>query len=487
MAATIVRWAGATHRTEGNTEAARDCFVASLAVARARGDLSDVAHALNWLGIISQDRGRLDAADRLFGRARTAASRARDLRTLAMIEHNLGINCNIRGNLPRALAHYRRALAWYSRLKEPRYFAQGLNELGMLYTDLGRWQAARRVFARGARLAAEIGDLHTSVMIASNRTELAVARGAWNEARSACGRAETLAQRLGQEGPHGEVHRWLGVIHRESGASAEAEQALKSARSIAQDQGIPLLEAEAERELAGLFRIQERNREALESLLASRRIYTQLRAKRDLAELGRRLKQIESQFLDVVQAWAESIEAKDRYTHGHCGRVADLATALARRLGLEDDALMWFRMGAFLHDVGKTETPTEILNKPGPLTEVEAEVVRRHTVAGDSIVTALDFPWDIRPMVRSHHERWDGDGYPDGLRGREIPLTARILCVVDVFDALTSDRPYREALSRDQAMAIMARSSGSQFDPEVFVTFVGLTSETAQTPLRRSA
>ena len=91
------------------------------------------------------------------------------------------------------------------------------------------------------------------------------------------------------------------------------------------------------------------------------------RAKRDLAELGRRLKQIESQFLDVVQAWAESIEAKDRYTHGHCGRVADLATALARRLGLEDDALMWFRMGAFLHDVGKTETPTEILNKPGPL------------------------------------------------------------------------------------------------------------------------
>ena len=109
-----------------------------------------------------------------------------------MIEQNLGINCNIRGDLPRALAHYRRALAWYSRLKEPRCLAQGLNALGMLYTDLGRWQAAQRAFARGARLSAETGDLHTSVMIAINRTELAVARGAWNEARTACGRAHAL-------------------------------------------------------------------------------------------------------------------------------------------------------------------------------------------------------------------------------------------------------------------------------------------------------
>ena len=293
----------------------------------------------------------------------------------------------------------------------------------------------------------------------------------------------SLAQKLGREGPLGEVYRWLGAIHRESGASAEAERVLQDARSIARDQGNPLLEAEAERELAGLFRDQARNREALESLLASRRIYNQLQAKRDLAELGRRLKQIESQFLGVVQAWAESIEAKDRYTHGHCGRVADLATTLARRLGFEEATLMWFRMGAFLHDVGKIETPTGILNKPGRLTEAETEVIKRHTVAGDSIVAALDFPWDIRPMVRSHHERWDGNGYPDGLRGREIPLPARILCVADVFDALTSDRPYRGALSRDQAMAIMARGSGSQFDPEVFATFTDFSRESGQTSL----
>jgi putative nucleotidyltransferase with HDIG domain len=477
LVAAIPRWIGATYRLEGRVAAARDCFRASLAIARARRDWGDVAHALNWLGILRQDHGRLDSADRLFRSARSAARRGRARRTVAMVEQNLGISSNIRGDLRQALTHYRRALACYDRLHEPRYAAQVLNALGMLYTDLGRWRTAERSFARSARLAGEAGDLHTSVMVAVNRTELMVARGALAEARAACEEAHTLARRLGQEGPLGEVHRWLGVIRRESGALADAERALVHARSIARRRGIPLLEAETEREMAVLFRRQERNQEALTSLLASRRIYAELHAQRDLAELARRLDEIESQFLAVVRAWAESIEAKDLYTHGHCNRVASLATVLAGRLGFDGDTLEWFRMGAFLHDVGKMETPIGILNKPGALTDSEADIMRRHTVAGDHIVARLDFPWDIRPIVRSHHERWDGSGYPDGLVGGAIPVAARILCVVDTFDALTSERPYRPALSVTEAMRIMAEGTGTQFDPAVFAEFVALMHE----------
>ncbi len=179
----------------------------------------------------------------------------------------------------------------------------------------------------------------------------------------------------------------------------------------------------------------------------------------------------EARFHDVILTWAESIEAKDRYTHGHCTRVATYATTLARQLNFDDETIRWFRMGAYLHDVGKTVVPIEILNKPTPLTSIELAVLKGHTVAGDSIVAELPFPWDIGPMVRSHHEWWDGSGYPDGLHGEAIPLSARILGVADVFDALTTTRPYRPAFSTSTAIAIMDGTLVRQFDPEVYPVF----------------
>src|SRR5207253_8593322 len=167
-------------------------------------------------------------------------------------------------------------------------------------------------------------------------------------------------------------------------------------------------------------------------------------------------------------SWGESIEAKDHYTAGHCERVAAYACLLARAVGLADRELTWFQMGAFLHDVGKIAVKQEILNKCGPLTPEEWEAMRRHTVVGASMVAQMDFPWDIRPMVRNHHERWDGKGYPDGLQGKDIPLAARILCVADVYDALSSARSYKPALPREKVMSIMEGDAGGQLDPALF-------------------
>ena len=133
--------------------------------------------------------------------------------------------------------------------------------------------------------------------------------------------------------------------------------------------------------------------------------------------------------------------------------------------------MTWLRMGAFLHDVGKTEVPVEVLNKPSGLTPEEWELMKAHTTKGDEIVAALEFPWEIRPIVRSHHEKWDGTGYPDRLAGYDIPLHARILCIADVFDALTTTRSYRPALSRAEALRIMTRDAGKHFDPELLEIF----------------
>jgi HD-GYP domain-containing protein (c-di-GMP phosphodiesterase class II) len=127
-------------------------------------------------------------------------------------------------------------------------------------------------------------------------------------------------------------------------------------------------------------------------------------------------------------------------------------------------------MGAFLHDLGKTAVPEEILNKPGKLTAEERRIIENHTVAGDDILSTIEFPWDIRPMVRSHHERWDGQGYPDGLAGQNIPFTARILRIADVYDALTTTRSYRRPLTPLEAFQIMEDDRGS-FDPDLWAIF----------------
>jgi putative nucleotidyltransferase with HDIG domain len=201
------------------------------------------------------------------------------------------------------------------------------------------------------------------------------------------------------------------------------------------------------------------------------RIFTQLGAKRDVADIDRRNARLERHFLEAVRHWSGSIESKDRYTQGHCERVADLACALALRAGLEARELFWFRIGAIVHDVGKLIIPSDILNKPGKLAPDEWELIKRHPVAGVEMLSDMDFPGDVIPMVRSHHERWDGQGYPDQLAGEAIPRSARMLCIADVYDALTSKRSYKGALAHDAAMIVMKGDSGTQFDPELFAQF----------------
>ena len=160
------------------------------------------------------------------------------------------------------------------------------------------------------------------------------------------------------------------------------------------------------------------------------------------------------------------------HTQGHCVRVADLACALWARVSAGNDgSLFWFRIGALLHDVGKLMVPADVLNKPGKLTDEEWALVRKHPSAGVELLADIEFPWDVRPIVESHHERWDGRGYPHGLAGEEIPLMARVLCIADVYDALTSHRSYKRALSHSEAMDIMRADVGTQFDPALFVAF----------------
>ena len=189
-------------------------------------------------------------------------------------------------------------------------------------------------------------------------------------------------------------------------------------------------------------------------------------------EKTRHLEEVSRLHLATVEALASAIDAKDQTTHGHVRRVQIYAEGLARLYKLSKAEIEALKIGALLHDVGKLAVPDHILNKPGKLTAAEFEKMKIHTIVGAQIVGRVNFPYPVVPIVRHHHERWDGNGYPDGLKAADIPITARILSVVDSFDALHEDRQYRKALSREEAIQFLERVAGAQFDPEIVKTFI---------------
>jgi putative nucleotidyltransferase with HDIG domain len=193
---------------------------------------------------------------------------------------------------------------------------------------------------------------------------------------------------------------------------------------------------------------------------------------------------IKELFLEGVQTLAHALEAKDSYTRDHSRRVSRYAARTALRLGLIEDRLEDIRLGAELHDIGKIGTRETVLNKPGPLTPDEFAHITEHTVLGERILAPLARENPIvLSIVRSHHERIDGGGFPDGLVGELIPLEARIVCVADAFDAMTSSRPYRASLTPPEAYEELQRRAGTQFDPEVVAAFLAAFPDPGQLPL----
>jgi putative nucleotidyltransferase with HDIG domain len=179
-------------------------------------------------------------------------------------------------------------------------------------------------------------------------------------------------------------------------------------------------------------------------------------------------------YVETVTALAEAVEKRDPYTGGHLHRVVAYSVLLGRELGLDIDALENLALGATLHDIGKIGVPDDVLLKPSRLDPEEAKLMQRHTVDGAEIVSRLESLRDIVPIVRSHHERMDGKGYPDGLPGDEIPLPARIVAVADTFDAMTTSRPYRQALAFDVAAGEIEKHAGAQHCPSVVAAFRSL-------------
>ncbi|HVO18773.1 MAG TPA: HD domain-containing phosphohydrolase [Anaeromyxobacter sp.] len=202
------------------------------------------------------------------------------------------------------------------------------------------------------------------------------------------------------------------------------------------------------------------------------------------AENKRLIQALEAGYLDTIRSLASAIDARDPYTRGHSQRVAALAVEIGREMGLPADALLALEYGGVLHDIGKIGMPDAILAKATPLTDAERDLAKVHPRVGSEIVAGVSFLSAAAPAIRSHHERWDGTGYPDGLAGEAIPLVARIVNAADTWDACTSDRPYQKPFPTAHALEIMARLRGTQLDPAVHDALVAVVQRQALAPAR---
>ncbi|MFZ6019096.1 MAG: HD domain-containing phosphohydrolase, partial [Chloroflexota bacterium] len=196
-----------------------------------------------------------------------------------------------------------------------------------------------------------------------------------------------------------------------------------------------------------------------------------------LTDLQHHINELQIAYDTTLQGWAKALEIRDAETQNHSQRVTHITLELAKKLGVEENQLPDIRRGTLLHDIGKMGIPDAILNKAGPLTPEEWEIMRRHPQMAYDVLSGIPFLKPALEIPYCHHEKWDGSGYPRGLKGEEIPLAARIFAVVDVWDALLSDRPYRPAWKKREVISYLREQAGKHFDPKIVEAFLELISE----------
>ena len=468
LAEALRRLAIVRHR-RAESAAARELCLRSHAVARRAGNGLLAGEALNTLGGIDLETDAIADARHNFLLALELGGQSRALR--ARVEQNLGVLANIRGDFDEALARYRGSLEAYHAANDEHGCAIAYHNLGMVSADRQQFDEAERYFQQSYEIAQRAGDVHLQGLCLVNHADVHVLRERYTDAQRDAEAALAIFDQLDALSDKSEAYRILGVVYRETGRAALAESRLRSAIEMAARAGSGLNKAEASRELALLYQAMGRNQDALTFLNTAHRLFGRLQARVDLVHVDGKVAELEATYLAMVREWGQSIESSDSYTFGHCERVARRSVAVAQALRMDEHAQTTVRLGAYLHDLGKVRVPHEILSKPGPLTRDEFEVVQMHPIWGIELLADVEFPWDLKPIIRWHHERYDGTGYPDRLRGDEIPLSAQVVGIADVYDALTTTRPYRPAFSPAAALAEIERCRG-QWSDHVYRAFL---------------
>ncbi len=440
---------------------------------------------LSELGIVAFERGDLHRAQRRFEDAHQIALAVDSAPAIGAALLNLGAVANVRGRFERALRYYWKGRRAHHRAGDLTGEAQALNNLGILLYDQKRYGGARRCYRMARRLAVEAGDDALVGEIALNAAEAEIGPERLDAAREACDEAVERLTAVDDALGIAEAYRLYGRIFLKTGKKALAQAHFERSARQGKELDAPLTEAEALRELGHLHLSRGKHRSALQCLARALKLFRHLEAAHDLADMREKIGDLESIIVRLVQRLGQQVESRGgRYLYGHSARVAEYAVAVACDLGFGADEMKGILVAGYLHDIGKLEIDPAVLNKEGRLTDQEMAAIHRHPELGVRFLERFELPWDVEAMIRGHHERYDGTGYPDGLAGEAIPLGARILLVADVFDALTTARPYREPWTRDQALTYLEMSAGSLSDPEITGVFIEVVQRESYGPDR---
>ena len=439
------------------------------------GDSIGLCKAMRNLGVVFVELGELTEAEAVFQEAVEKADKGTQPVLYADLVNNMGAVLNMKGDWRAALEHYRESLALYHENSEKRKSAYTLNNIAITLVEKHIDDEAFHCFREAGAIAEEIKDASLTLIIDINLADLYLKRQDYEQARRHCEKAERyLVEKELTNGHLVETKRIIGKIAFSEKRYEDALRELSCALDISRALGAHFLEAEVLRERGVVLKGMERNLDALADLEAAHRLFSAARASGKSSEAAGLMASVEELYLQIFESMAHEVDRKDKYTKGHSDRVASLALLLAQELGMDTHQQKTIVAGALLHDVGKIAVDDAILNKVGRLTDGDISEIQRHPQHGVDLLQDKEFPWDIKPIILYHHERYDGAGYPSRIKGDEIPILARVVCVADVFDALTSDRVYRPAYTVEQALSIMVEDVGRMFDPSVWKAFESL-------------
>jgi len=467
----VLRKVGEIKRKRGDAVSALRMFRSSQNLFRKLGDRKSLSYLYNNIGLVYFVRGKWKLVKRYFGRALKIARAEGEKKLEGQIFNNLGIMSQIRGQEKKAVVYFERALPCYEAVDFGKGIAQTYNNIGMCYRDRRRWREAKRYYEISYEKSCELNDLNlmgiTSLNIAMVNTRLDELK----VAKVYCEKAYSIFEKLDDKLGIAESDICFGVIHRQKHEHRRSEIHFKKSIELNGEIDNHLGLAEAYRELALLYQDMGKSSLVLQYLGDSFKVFRELQASRYVDDIDEKIQELERIYIEITRKMGEEVESRDTYTFGHCQRVAHYSAILASEVGLPVQERKAILVAAYLHDLGKVKIPPEILKKPKKLTPDEYLTIMKHPAWGVEMLESIEFPWDVKPLIMHHQERFDGKGYPDGLEGEKIPLCARIISIADFFDAMTTDRPYRKALNIDETLSIMNREKGKTLDPELLEIF----------------
>lgn len=435
------------------------------------------AYSMNSIGNIYLEKGEWELAKKYYLKSLALARRIRDFKMEGMIYNNLGVMAMFQGLIQQAIARYQRSLFYYEKAGYKKGMGETYLNIGICHTNLGDFEKSDEFHRKTLEIAQELGDVYLQSKIYLHWTEVALEMANLDFARELCDQAFEFSSQLKDQLDIAQAFQHYGKIYRMMRKFALSKKHFEESIKICQQyDGLQVL-AEDYRELALLYRDQEDNRNALELLGQSFELFHQLKARKDVRDVNQKIEELEMIYVNTAKSMGAAVEIKDTYTFGHSKRVAYYALQLSRKLNLSLSQIKAILTAAFLHDLGKVKIKRRILLKNGRLTPLEYEAIKLHSALGVRMIDTLNFPWDIKPLILHHHEKYDGTGYPNGLKGEKIPLGARIIGIADFFDALTTVRPYRPAWSVADTIEEMNDQMNGAFDPQLIPVFVELVKD----------